>query len=135
MRSATPRSLGSRRGAEAIARAALKRLRAICLELPDVLETTTFGHPTFQAGKKKTFAVLDDHERKDTLCLVFKVSLAEQRRLTQDPRFFPSKFGARHGWTSLVIDADVDWDEVEPLLVQSYRLVASKRLVARLDAR
>ena len=42
----------------------LERLRAICRRLPEVIETTTFGHPTFQAGKKKTFVVLDDHERE-----------------------------------------------------------------------
>jgi hypothetical protein len=53
----------------------LKRLRAICSQLPGVVETVTFGHPTFQAGKKKTFVVLDDHERDDgALCLVFKAS-------------------------------------------------------------
>src|SRR5579884_1620137 len=37
----------------------LFKLREICLALPGASETVTFGHPTFQAGKMKTFAVLE----------------------------------------------------------------------------
>jgi len=113
----------------------LKRLRTICKRLPEVIETTTFGHPTFQAGKKKTFVVLDDHERDGELCIVFKASLADQKKLLKSPGFFPCKFGARHGWTSLVVDRSIDWKEVESLVVASYRLFANKRMLAALDAR
>ena len=111
----------------------LERLRAICRRLPEVIETTTFGHPTFQAGKKKTFVVLDDHERKGALCIVFKASLDEQKKLTRNPRFFPSKFGAKHGWTSLQVDASLDWKQVEALVLGSYRLLANRRMLAALD--
>ena len=45
----------------------LANLRPICLALPEARETTTFGHPTFQAGKK-TFAVLDHYQGVE--CLV-----------------------------------------------------------------
>ncbi len=31
--------------------AALEKLRPICLELPEVIETVTYGNPTFMAGK------------------------------------------------------------------------------------
>jgi predicted DNA-binding protein (MmcQ/YjbR family) len=111
----------------------LERLRAICRRLPEVIETTTFGHPTFQAGKKKTFVVLDDHERKGALCIVFKAPLDEQKKLTRNPRFFPSKFGAKHGWTSLEVDASLDWNQVEALVLGSYRLLANRRMLAALD--
>jgi len=113
----------------------LKRLRAICDKLPEAIETTTFGHPTFQAGKKKTFVVLDDHERDGELCIVFKASLAEQKKLVKTAGFFPCKFGARHGWTSFVVDRNIDWKDVERLVVSSYRLMANKRMLAALDAR
>ncbi len=93
----------------------------------------TFGHPTFQAGKKRTFVVLDDHERAGMLCLVFKADRAEQARLVDGERFFPCKFGAKHGWTSMRVDAQADWRQAKELVVESYRRVALKRMVAALD--
>jgi predicted DNA-binding protein (MmcQ/YjbR family) len=113
--------------------AALKRLRSICRHLPEVIETTTFGHPTFQAGKKKTFVVLDDHECEDALCIVFKLPLGDQAKLLKNRRFFPSKFGAKHGWTSMKVDATIDWNQVEALVTESYRLFANKRMLKALD--
>jgi predicted DNA-binding protein (MmcQ/YjbR family) len=112
---------------------ALKELRRICLALPAALETTTFGHPTFQAGAKRTFAVLDDHERPGKLCIAFKASADEQRTLIDNFRFWPCKFGANHGWTSAVVDDTLDWNRIGKLLVDSYRLVALKRMREALD--
>ena len=68
-------------------REALETLQAICGGLPECVETTTFGHPTFQAGKKRTFVVLDNHEQPGMLCLVFKADRAEQARLVDGVRF------------------------------------------------
>ena len=112
---------------------ALAKLRAICRGLPESVETTTFGHPTFQAGKKRTFVVLDDHEQPGMLCLVFKAERAEQARLIDGVRFFASKFGAKHGWTSMCVGAKTDWRLAKRLVVASYRRVALKRMVATLD--
>src|SRR5260370_28583049 len=84
---------------------ALETLRAICGVLPESFETMTFGHPTFQAGKKRTFVVLDDHEQPGMLCLVFKADRAEQTRLVDGERFFPFNVGAKHGLTPTPLDA------------------------------
>ena len=43
---------------------------------------------------------------------MFKATLADQASLLGDPRFRPSKFGARHGWTSMRVDAAIDWATV-----------------------
>ena len=114
---------------------ALERLRRICRPLPGAIETTTFGHPTFQAGKKRTFVVLDDHEQPGTMCLVFKLGLDQQAGLVDDVRFFPSKFGAKHGWTAMRVDPKTDWKLASELVTASYRCVALKRMLAALDAR
>src|SRR5260370_3421567 len=82
----------------AIGPKALETLRAICGVLPESFETMTFGHPTFQAGKKRTFVVLDDHEQPGMLCLVFKADRAEPTRLVDRRRFFPCKLGAYARW-------------------------------------
>ncbi|MHC5210668.1 MAG: MmcQ/YjbR family DNA-binding protein [Planctomycetota bacterium] len=109
----------------------LVRLRSICRPLPEVRETLTFGNPTFQAGKK-TFAVLDTYEGKR--CIVFKAPGAVQRTLCRTGFYFPSPFGARHGWTGAWVRDDMDWAELEELLVGSYRLVALKRMLGELDS-
>jgi predicted DNA-binding protein (MmcQ/YjbR family) len=114
-------------------KAVLERLRRICLALPEAVETTTFGHPTFQAGAKRTFAVLDDHECDGYLCIVFKASLAQQQELLEDTRFLPSKFGARKGWTAMKVEPGLDWQLVDRLVTASYRLVAVKRMLLALD--
>lgn len=122
------------RSEEMTERKALRELRNICSDLPEVVETTTYGHPTFQAGTKRTFAVLDDHEQKGMLCLVFKTDSAKQTALVDGRRFFPSKFGAKHGWTAMRIDAGTDWRVATSLVIESYRHVALKRMVAALGA-
>ena len=111
---------------------ALNPLREICRELPQVIETRTYGHPTFQAGKKKTFVVLDDHEQKGMLCLVFKLDPAQQAKLVDHEQFFPSKFGARHGWTAMKVDRTCDWGHVRELVLDSYRRVATKKMISAL---
>ncbi len=114
-------------------RLALTRLRRVCSLLPEAIETTTFGHPTFQAGKRRTFAVLDDHEQPDMLCLVFKAGPADQEDLVNNEDFFPSKFGAKHGWTAMRVHRRTDWQHAQELVVASYRLVALRRMVTALD--
>lgn len=105
------------------------KLRKFCLPLPEVRETKTFGHPTFQAGKK-TFAVVEEYHGTLTIC--FKATRAEQRRLCKHARFFVAPYVGKHGWTSLKVGGKVDWAEVEQLVMLSYRQVALKRMLAAL---
>lgn len=103
--------------------AILKKLRAICLALPDTNETVSFGHPTFQVAKK-TFCVLEHY--KGELCLVFKAELPSQQALIQSPRFFTAPYIGKHGWVSLRCTSKLDWGEIEDLVGESHRLVAAK---------
>jgi predicted DNA-binding protein (MmcQ/YjbR family) len=108
----------------------LSRLRETCLSLPEVRETTKWGHPTFEAGKKM-FAVLDCYEGRP--CIAFRVSPERQLALQADDRFFEAPYAARHGWVCLRADGRLNWREVEALLRDSYRLVALKRMLAALN--
>jgi predicted DNA-binding protein (MmcQ/YjbR family) len=101
------------------------------LGLPEVRETIKWGHPTFEAGKKM-FAVLDRYE--DRVCIAFRASPERRPELLEDERFFEAPYAARHGWVCLHADGYLNWREVETLLLDSYRLVALKRMVAALDA-
>jgi hypothetical protein len=109
---------------------ALKKLRAICLALPEVNEVETWGNPTFRAGKS-AFAVLDEYGR--SLCLAVRVGLDRQEELVADSRFFETPYSARYGWVSLRFDSQTDWEEVRALALEGYRCVALKRMLKALD--
>jgi predicted DNA-binding protein (MmcQ/YjbR family) len=110
----------------------LKRLRKLCLELPETSEVMAWGHPNFRAGKK-TFAVLEEH--KGELSLAVKVTLEEQQELLEEPRFYLTPYVGPKGWISLRLGGKVDWKEVERLVLQSYRMSALARMLQALDAR
>jgi predicted DNA-binding protein (MmcQ/YjbR family) len=109
--------------------AVLRKLREICLDLPEATEGLSWGHPTFKAGKK-AFAVLDEYDR--TLCISFKTGLATKEALIEDPRFFRAPYADSHGWICLKADGELDWKEVKNFILQSYRAVALKRMLSRL---
>lgn len=106
------------------------KLREICLALPEVTETVTYGHPTWLAGKK-TFVVLDRY--KGDYAIAFKATPADQSALTMDPRFYVTPYSGKHGWTSLRLGDDMDFDEVATLVLSAYKLVALKRMLNALD--
>lgn len=113
----------------------LARLRKFCLGLPEAYETSSFGHPTFRAGGtgKRTFAVFENYRGEDTICV--KATLEDQALLVLDPRFFVAPYVGKHGWTSMRTAGSIEWGEVEDLVRESYRLVAPKSLLAKLDSR
>jgi predicted DNA-binding protein (MmcQ/YjbR family) len=109
---------------------ALERLRGICLPLPEVGEASTFGHPTFRAGRK-SFAVLEPWQGELTLAL--RVGYDRQAELLEDDRFFETPYCGHLGWVSLRLDPRTDWHEVGDMVHQAYRTVALKRMLRALD--
>lgn len=99
----------------------LQQLRPLCLRLPEVTETVTFGNPTFQV-KTKTFAVLEQYRGSPTLAV--KVGKSRQPVFLQDERFFRTPYLGQHGWVSLRLSQEPDWMEVETLVQGSYELVS-----------
>src|SRR6516162_1504312 len=109
---------------------ALKKVRAVCLALPEATEVEAWGHPTFRAGKKMFAAFGQD---KVGLTIGLKMSFARQDELLEDDRFYPTPYAARQGWVSLRIDGKTDWDELGQLLREAYRQVALKRMLKALE--
>jgi predicted DNA-binding protein (MmcQ/YjbR family) len=107
----------------------LTRLRKICSQLPDVTETVTFRHPTFQVGGK-TFAVFEQY--KGELGLALKVEKELQQVFLKDPLFYMTPYAGKHGWVTLRMEPKPpDWKEVREMVRGSYRLVATKRVAKR----
>jgi predicted DNA-binding protein (MmcQ/YjbR family) len=111
-------------------RSVLDQMRAICLALPDTKETLTWGQPHFRVGEK-IFAGCG--EEKGRAVIGFKLDMDHADAIIQDPRFWRAPYVGHKGWVSMDASGVDDWNAVRPLVLESYRLIAPKRTVAKMD--
>ena len=114
----------------------LERLRAIIEAWPETRERLSHGAPTWWGGRK-TFATFDDHHHgADRVAVWVKSSFGEQElRVEADPEtYFVPPYLGPSGWVGMRLDRDPDWQEVELLLEEGYRMVAPKRAIKALEA-
>lgn len=109
--------------------ALLNRIRRICLALPDTKETPTWSKPHFRVGEK-IFAGFGEEDGRPTLGM--KLVAGHAKLVVRDPRFRPAPYVGHKGWVSMDVSGVDDWDEVAELVLESYRLIAPKRSLARL---
>jgi predicted DNA-binding protein (MmcQ/YjbR family) len=115
----------------------IARLRRICLALPEANEKVSHGEPTWFAGKGKVFAMLDNHHHgAEHLSVWLPQTLGRQEELIDsDPDlFFRPPYVGPSGWVGVVLDRNPDWALVAKLVEEAYRKVATRKLIARLDA-
>jgi predicted DNA-binding protein (MmcQ/YjbR family) len=103
---------------------ALKKMRAICLALPDTKETPTWGEPHFRVGEK-IFAGLG--EKKGVVTIGFKLELDHADAMVRRPGFARAPYVGHKGWVSMDVTGATDWDEARALIEQSYRLSPRRR--------
>jgi hypothetical protein len=115
----------------------LERLRRLCLALPETTERLSHGEPTWFVRGKATFVTYADHHHDDRVAFWCAAPPGAQDALVRsDPeRYFVPPYVGHRGWLGVWVDVPVDWDEVGELVVDAYRMVAPKRLLAELDAR
>jgi hypothetical protein len=117
----------------------LRRLRAICLGLPQVTERLSHGTPTFFVRDRSAFvyAWLEGHHDHDFPHLWCAAGAGVQEVLTgSDPdHYFRPPYVGQRGWVGVRLDTGIDWDEVAEVCQDAYRAVAPKKLLAELDAR
>jgi predicted DNA-binding protein (MmcQ/YjbR family) len=107
----------------------LRRLRAVCLALPETSETSSWAHPNFKAGKK-TFVAFE--RVKGRASIAFRLEPHDVDRLLTRTSFFVTPYG-RGQWVSMWADGAIDWKRVEDLVDRSYRVVALRRMLEALD--
>jgi predicted DNA-binding protein (MmcQ/YjbR family) len=97
----------------------LKRLRAICLSLPDVVETSSWDHANWRTGKT-LFASFDVH--RGTKVFSFFAGNERQKEFLEYARFFAPRLTDQYGWVCLKLDKDADWGEIRELVSFSHGL-------------
>jgi hypothetical protein len=116
----------------------LRRIRAICLALPEVTERLSHGTPTFFVRDRRVFvnAWVDGHHDNPFPHLWCANVLDVQQALvaTGSDRYFRPPYVGHRGWLGVRLDGDVDWEEVADICEDAYRFVAPRSLVAELDA-
>jgi hypothetical protein len=115
----------------------IETLRRLCIAQPEVTERLSHGEPTWFVQGKKTFVTVSDHHHDDRIALWCAAPAGAQEVLIgADPkRFFRPKYVGHRGWLGVYLDVPQDWDQIADLVLDAYREVAPRRLVAMLDAR
>ena len=107
--------------------AALRKMRRICLALPDTKETPTWGQPHFRVGEK-IFSGLG--EEKGVLTVGVKLEMDHADDMIRRPGFLRAPYVGHKDWVSIDVGKTKDWGEIEALVHESYRLIAPKRTYA-----
>lgn len=110
----------------------LELVRRLSSVLPETAEVDVLDAPTFRVATRMFAAVETDGA---TPVVRFKASPSQQEALLRDERFEADADTGHYGWTNLRADGSLDPDELERLLLASYRLVAPAEVLAQLDAR
>ena len=108
----------------------LTLLRAFCAKLPDAEEYVMVHHPAFRVGKKP-FAIAGMDEGKQGPTLSFNWGKDAQPQFLDEKRFSRTHYIGQHGWVTVPIKK-LKKSEIGPLVIGSYRRVASKKQLARL---
>ena len=115
----------------------LERVRRLCLSLPEAEEKEAWGEPTFRVRNKlfAMYANADTHHGKGIDGLWIKSTHVNQDLLVRDDpaRYFVPPYVGPSGWVGVRLSDAPDWEAVRELLRDGYRLIAPKKLVARLE--
>lgn len=111
------------------------------MELRDVMRNDhpawhdeAFGAPTFQV-RAKNFAMVRQSEGGTSVWCKAPPGAQAAYLISEPDRYFAPPYLGPKGWVAAWIDPgnDPDWNEITAIIEESYRRVAPKRLVARLD--
>lgn len=108
----------------------LAALRTATAKLPEVTEVIDgFGHTTFKVGSKSFLIAGMGAEGGD---ISIKSDPTTQSHLVRRGPWYRTPYIGQHGWVSIADPLRQDWEEIEELIVDGYRMAAPKRLLKRL---
>lgn len=112
--------------------AIINQLNSICTTLPEVSQDSQFGNPCFRAGKK-SFCCFYLRDHKPQL-QVWVGSDSQPALISFDQRFSIPPYTGHNGWIDLDLSHQQNWQEIEDLLLASYKHFAIKRMINALAA-
>lgn len=112
----------------------LPRLRALCLALPEAVEKVSHGEPTWFV--RKVFVMYAHHHHDDRVGFWCAAPAGAQEALVaaRPERFFRPPYVGGRGWLGVWLDVEQDWSEIAEIVMDAYREIAPRKLVALLDA-
>ena len=121
----------------------LDRVRSIALALPAVTERLSHGAECFFVRDKWALCYYHDNHRGDDRTSIWcpaPPGVQDELLSTEPERFFKpptSATGTFSAWLGVYLDTSgefaVDWQEITAIIVDAYRTVAPKSLLAELD--
>jgi predicted DNA-binding protein (MmcQ/YjbR family) len=112
----------------------LARISEYCLAFPEAEREVHGRHADFRVRKKPFAYFLDDHHGDGIVAVCCRSELGENvDRAGREPdRFYLPAYIGKRGWFGIRLDhASIDWEDVERAIEHSWRLAASRSLVAR----
>jgi hypothetical protein len=110
----------------------LKRIRVICLALPETSERLSHGAPTFFVRRRRAFLmVLTNFHGDGRFAIWCAAPEGVQHLLTDaDPeKFFVPPYVGHRGWLGVRLDRGLDWNELAGIAEDAYAEVAPAKLV------
>ena len=112
----------------------IEKLRRLCLSLPEAREVEAWGAPTFRV--KTIFAMYSDGSQPQPgrpSAWVKARPMDQEHLMRRAPdRFFVPPYVGGRGWIGVYLDApETDWEELETLLWDAWRMSAPKKLVEK----
>jgi hypothetical protein len=124
-----------------IAKSVLERRRRHVVSLVELLPEASAipggdGHLSLEVRGRRFGYFLDNHHGDGRMALNCKTAPGVNQTLADaaSERFFIPKYVGHRGWLGLWLDLPkIDWDEVEGVITEAYRLVAPRTLVDKLQ--
>ena len=108
------------------------RLLAIALNLPEATEDWPWG--SIHCKVRGKIFVGWSRDQNGVMSLGVRTSMDRQALLiATDPAVSIAKYVGKYGGIDIALDDEPDWDDVEEFIVESYRLIAPKRLAKILE--
>jgi hypothetical protein len=115
----------------------LRRIRELCLALPETSERQSHGSPTFFVrGKRAFLTVLTDHHGDGRFAVWCAAGAGVQRLLVEADaeKFFVPPYVGHRGWLGMRLDRAFDLDELAGIVEDAYVEVAPATLVEQARA-
>ena len=108
----------------------LAKMRKICLSLPDTKLTMTWGKPHFRVHDKIFAGCGEDN---GWYAIGFKLEMKHAATVVRKPSFRRAPYVGHKGWVQMDASKVKDWEEVRRMILESYRLIAPKKSLAKLQ--